>query len=72
MVLKHCNCSYACWQGFERDVISDGTQTVARLCGLGVAFERDVISDGTQTVITLRISLTEFESDVISDGTQTG
>ena len=49
MVLKHCNCSYACWQGFERDVISDGTQTQAKLETTELLFESDVISDGTQT-----------------------
>ena len=69
MVLKHCNCSYACWQGFERDVISDGTQTVITLRISLTEFERDVISDGTQTGYNLHLSPCPFERDVISDST---
>ena len=36
---------------FESDVISDGTQTHAKMQNTMRGFESDVISDGTQTKI---------------------
>ena len=49
-------------------MISDGTQTAARIGEGTVEFESDVISDGTQTRRSRDLFPLQFESDVISGG----
>ena len=40
------------WDGFESDVVLEGTQTVFGKVGVVVPFESDVVLEGTQTAVS--------------------